>query len=181
MEVFDIMEFPTRRISMTNTIESVWKKIDKRGPDECWPWLGYRNWTKRGGGGYGRIDILGYPGTYAHRAAYISANPNCGLTLDRKDDKCILHKCDNPVCCNPKHLYIGSNFENVRDKVRKGRHRVLSGIEHPNARFRNAEEIIEMRKKKESGVTIPQLMKEYGLSRSGVKQIVSRRYYKDIP
>lgn len=164
---------------MSNTIDSVWKKVQRRGEDECWPWLGYKNWGKRGGG-YGRMDVLGVSGVYSHRLAYISANPGCGLTIDQRDGKFILHRCDNPECCNPKHLYIGDHAQNMRDKVERGRQYKPRSFESPRAKL-SREQVIELRRDRANGIGTKALMERYGLSRSGVKQIVQRRYYKDIP
>jgi hypothetical protein len=119
---------------MTNTVQSVWKKVNRRGPDECWPWLGPLSIGKRGGG-YGRLDVQNHEGVYAHRVAYIAANPD-SISLDCKDGVFVLHKCDNPACCNPKHLYLGDHAQNMSDKVVRGRSKLWdSTTESPNAKF----------------------------------------------
>src|SRR5215813_12301034 len=75
--------------------------------NECWNWQGsrYRN-------GYGEICHKGYR-TSVHRLMYII---HYGWT-----EKCILHKCDNPSCCNLEHLFEGTLRENSQDMIRKGR------------------------------------------------------------
>lgn len=164
---------------MSNTIDSVWKKVQRRGEDECWPWIGYKNWGNRGGG-YGRMDVLGFSGSYAHRLAYISANPGSGLTIDQRDGKMVLHDCDNPECCNPKHLYVGDHAQNMADKVARGRQKRWTSTNSPRAKL-TREQVIELRRARALGIGTKALMEKYGLSRAGVKQIVQRRYYKDIP
>ena len=85
-------------------------KIDRRGPDDCWPWLGDKNSQ-----GYGRVDIYGRgDGTrvrvLAHRA--VAETPTGQVTR---------HSCHNPACVNPAHLSHGSQADNAADMVRAGR------------------------------------------------------------
>lgn len=96
---------------MTVKIIPFWDRVDKSGgPDACWPWMGSRSRH-----GYGRLANKAVSHTSAHRAAlaYAVAVPF--------DGACALHKCDNPPCCNPTHLYWGTKADNARD--RDARHR----------------------------------------------------------
>lgn len=78
----------------------------------CWNWVGGK--TERG---YGKASFLGRL-THAHRlAAYLWLKHPLDSPLF------VLHRCDNPSCFNPKHLFIGTQQDNVMDAVRKGRHR----------------------------------------------------------
>jgi hypothetical protein len=88
-----------------------WAKVDRRGPDECWPWLGA--YARRG---YGRIFVAG--GTrIATRVALVLA----GRQPAARQLAC--HSCDNPSCVNPTHLWWGSYTENAQDAAKKGRTR----------------------------------------------------------
>jgi hypothetical protein len=88
-------------------------KVDVRANDECWPWKGAK--TSRG---YGALNIGGrqWP---AHRVAFALAWGLVVLPNPRKIFIC--HKCDNPECCNPQHLFMGTPKDNMDDMDRKGR------------------------------------------------------------
>jgi hypothetical protein len=93
----------------SNDIDSFWAKVDIKGLDECWPWK-----LSKSNEGYGRFSF-GDRCVRAHRFAYQVSHgeiPN-GLR--------VLHTCDNPTCCNPTHLWIGTDNDNCQDKIAKGR------------------------------------------------------------
>jgi hypothetical protein len=77
----------------------------------CWNWTGVRI-----DGGYGRIVFNGNRHTLVHR---LSAHLYLGFDL--KSKLLVCHRCDNPSCFNPKHLFIGTNLDNMKDAVAKGR------------------------------------------------------------
>ena len=85
-----------------------WAKVDKHGPDECWNWLGSK--TR---GGYGQFSIRGYM-TRVHRISWRLSHG------DIPKDMLALHKCNNPSCVNPYHLYLGNQSDNMKDRTRSG-------------------------------------------------------------
>lgn len=89
-------------------VRRFWAKVAVGGLDECWPWQAGK-FTK----GYGVFHIGGVP-VLAHRVAFQLVR-GC---LGRKH---CLHSCDTPACCNPCHLFGGTNADNVDDKIAKGR------------------------------------------------------------
>lgn len=108
-----------------------WSRV--RRADGCWEWLG-----KPGKAGYGEASINGLR-FYAHRVAYSLTHP------DWEWDSHILHRCDNPSCVNPDHLYSGTDADNVADMVVRGRARgAPRGILHPSAKL-TPEQVAEIR------------------------------------
>jgi len=93
-------------------MQRFWEKVDhSAGPLACWPWQDGKDRD-----GYGRFHVNrpGNTGERAHRVAF-------GLATG-EDPISVLHRCDNPGCCNPAHLFAGDQALNNRDAHRKGRY-----------------------------------------------------------
>lgn len=104
---------PVDRPFPTWCVECFWRKVDRSGgPDACWPWTG----TLVSGKGYGGSHQTDGGPRYAHRRAL---ELTIGRPLTRSEFAC--HHCDNPPCCNPAHLFLGSALDNARDRDAKGR------------------------------------------------------------
>ena len=93
-------------------MERFWNKIDRREPNECWPWIGG---ISRGYGHWSFWESGKCRSTTSHRKAWELANGPIPAGLF------VLHRCDNPPCCNPAHLWLGTHADNMADKVAKGR------------------------------------------------------------
>ena len=89
------------------TAKRFWCKVDKRGPDECWPWLAAKN-----NRGYGSFLFDGSKKAASRFALINSTNRNL-------KGMCACHTCDNRLCCNPNHLYWGTYSDNNMDKMRR--------------------------------------------------------------
>lgn len=88
----------------------------------------------------------------------------------------VLHRCDNPYCVTPEHLFLGTNSENVADKVRKGRQARLSGEQHPSAKF--TEEIVRVIRADPRPHKV--IAKAYGCSRSTISYIKTRELWPHV-
>lgn len=149
--------------------ERFWEKIDKRGPDECWPWLAGSD--QRGYGSFWDGEHFGK----AHRYSYKLANGDFADELD------CLHRCDNPPCCNPAHLFLGTAKDNVDDMVSKGRARgkVQYGVDNPKAKLA-VEDVLHIRDLAAKGVSAREIARRYGMNDSSIGDVVNRVTWKHV-
>ena len=115
-----------------NTADDFWSHVSIRSPDECWPWMLS---TKRGG--YGQFK-LGGTSRSAHKLAF---ELHHGVRLPTPKNitpqtVCVLHRCNNPPCCNPAHLWLGTPKENIADAYLKGRFDARNASRWPESRAR---------------------------------------------
>ena len=87
-----------------------WEKVNRRGEDECWPWLG-----SQCGRGYGQIYVAGRN----RKATQVSWELSNGTSFP--EGMCACHSCDNPPCVNPRHIWPGTMKQNTQDARDKGR------------------------------------------------------------
>jgi hypothetical protein len=143
----------------TSSPEDFWRRVDKtRGGDACWPWTGCLS------NGYGRLSFQRSL-TSAHRVAYTLTNGPI------PDGLHVLHACDNPPCCNPRHLSVGTNGDNMADAASKGRGPWMS------RRILTAEQADLIRASDES---ITALARRYGVGESTVRKIRHGVIYRTV-
>ena len=144
--------------------ERLWSHVDRSGgPDDCWPWTG------------GALHKFGY-GTMgnekgrpegSHRIAWKVANGSIPRGM------CVRHTCDNPPCCNPAHLVLGTQADNMADVAARGR-----GTTHL-ARL-NADQARRIRHEASEGVGPNVLAYRFGVSRQTIIRILSGKTWKHV-
>jgi hypothetical protein len=151
-------------------------KIEQKKPDECWPWIGkYKDEL-----GYGRFDINGVA-YRAHRVVYFYFFGGISLAGPRGGEEGLMvcHRCDNPGCCNPAHLFLGTHDDNMADKKVKGRAPHYESTKSPRAKL-TAEDVFWMRMQKKYGATKKALAMLYEVSEATVSGACYGRHYQDV-
>ncbi len=144
-----------------------WRKVDKKGDDECWEWkASFRN------AGYGAFKI-GDKVFDVHRFSWEIENRR-----PVPDGKIICHTCDNKKCVNPAHLFLGTHKENTQDMLKKGRDNYAKG-EKAGASKLNTKQVKEIREKHKKH-SLSKLAKEYKVNKRTIIQIIKRETWKHI-
>lgn len=146
-----------------------WSKVDKSNPDGCWLWTGSKVPF-----GYGTTYYNGKP-QRTHRISYKIAHGEI------PDDVCVLHKCDNPACVNPDHLFLGTKHDNTQDMVKKGRQKYVThnGSENGNSKLKESD-VTQIRCLFESGYSQKGIAKLFSISTRTVCQIVENETWKHV-
>lgn len=163
-----------------NTPEKFWAKVHTRSPNECWDWRGAVTSS-----GYGNLSWHGLT-VQAHRVAYFLTNGGIALPTNFRQEgvaaryrRFVLHKCDNRLCCNPEHLFLGSMRSNLLDAYAKGRKAQPRSM-HANAKL-TATQVTTIRRRYDTGQnTQQQLAVEFGVTQRVISLLVRRESYKDI-
>src|ERR1700679_377936 len=150
--------------------ERFWLNVDSSGgTDSCWPWQKSCDQSM----GYG-FAWDGKKLQRAHRYAWTLTN---GPIPDGID---VLHECDNPPCCNPKHLFLGTDLENRLDCISKGRAKFARGEATNHAKI-TAKQALEIRTLWESGGISQQKIGDmFGINQRAVSKIVLRLSWKHV-
>ncbi len=136
-------------------------KVDARGDDECWPWTA----KARTQFGYGVFRLSKDEGVIgAHRFAFMAAGNEI------PDGTLVRHKCDNPICCNPAHLVLGTPQDNVTDMIERGR-KVSTG----SPGIRNGRAVLtvaDVASIRSSGLTSTKVAERWGISRGHAHRVL---------
>jgi hypothetical protein len=149
-------------------IERFMNKVDRSGgEDACWIWT-----ARKTPQGYGRFLVDGI-NLLAHRVSFEIHSGTSARGL------CVLHRCDNPSCVNPAHLRLGTNYDNVQDKVSKGRHLTSGGMKNPNRKLSEAD-VIEIRALVSRGIRRRDIASKFNIAPSYVNDISSRKVWSAL-
>ena len=136
----------------------------------CWNWKLYKSFK-----GYGQFGVLNDDRTITHWVAHrYSWTVAYG---DIPDGMLVCHHCDNPACCNPKHLFVGTNQDNMDDRNRKNRQAKLKGSMNGFSKL-SEESVLEIKRllkmrasPKDRKLSLPKIAKMYKVSRSAISAI----------
>lgn len=150
-------------MSFTKTLDQqFWPKVKKAAAGKCWEWSGAKNKA-----GYGNIKTGGKYRN-AHRVSYEIHYGTIPKNLF------VCHKCDNPSCVNPNHLFLGTPQDNDNDKVTKGRQ--IRGEQHTLSKL-TRESVLQIRKMKGSHQNIAD---KFGVSRRLIGMVKEKSIWKHI-
>lgn len=161
-----------------------WNKVERPSQNECWLWTGSKNYW-----GYGTF-WGGEKVVKAHRFAFtqcVGAIP---------DGMLVCHSCDRPLCCNPAHLWLGTDLSNCRDKEKKGRgnhpvgdrnwmrknpEKVPRGVDSAAAKLTEAQ-VLEIRRLAPTRMyTKKQIGAMFGVTEFNITAIVGRKTWRHLP
>ena len=149
-----------------------WNRVNIRSEDQCWFWKGGLYGTK------GRYGSVWYKSQQwlAHRFAWFLKHNK----IPR--DKCVCHKCDNGLCVNPSHLFLGTHKDNMADMAKKGRH--VQGFDgrgekNPHA-ILSEDDVRSIRKRRGNGDSCRLLGTEYGVHEDHIYAICTRRKWRHV-
>ncbi len=144
------------------------KVAETANPDECWYWRGYV-----APGGYGHCTIA-RKSHDVHRVAFAVAYGGVPDGLE------VLHTCDNRTCCNPNHLFSGTQKDNVDDMVAKGRNKAPLGEQHGKHLLTAAEVQSIRRIRSDEGKSLAHIAKAFSVSVGCIRKVVNRVTWKHI-
>lgn len=161
----DPLELKQKQLHGFTVEQRFWVNVNKTG--KCWEWTGAPDRN-----GYGRLNIDGVP-VLAHRISWELHN---GKITSAEH---VLHKCDNPKCVRPRHLFLGDQAANNADMIAKKRFRpgVSKGEMHGCAKLTDAQ-ALEIRKSAERGVD---LAARYGVTTTTIYDIKNGKIWRHLP
>jgi hypothetical protein len=140
--------------------------ICKNITNGCWDWLG----EQKGGYGFFSID---HKNKLVHRLMYIRYKGEIPNGMN------VCHSCDRPICVNPDHLWIGSQFDNVMDMMGKKRDKKLRGESHAHASI-TEEDARNIKIKKKEGMNMREIHRALNISYRVVQHICSGDTWKHV-
>lgn len=158
-----------RHPNKKTTSELFWSRVSLGAIDACWEWTGSRHY--RGYGRFGKHRALHE--TFAHRYAYADQHGEIPDGIE------VRHKCDNPPCCNPNHLELGTHLQNMQDMVERRRLPDRRGERSYFAKL-TERDVVEIRVRLSLGQTHASIAADYGIKPVTVTAINGRRTWKHV-
>jgi hypothetical protein len=149
-----------------NIVQRFLLKLDQTSADGCWPWKECRTQE-----GYGKFSYPKPNGTRAHRFAYVT------FVGPIPSGMMVCHKCDNPPCCNPDHLFLGTHQENMADKMQKERQARGSGI---GVAKLIESQVLEIRDRLAAGERQVNVAARFGITQANVSIIKLKRGWRHM-
>jgi len=151
--------------------ERFWSKVAIGAPGECWEWQ-----RGRKPDGYGQFKLIsGGSPQRAHRIAWL-------LTFGDPGALYVLHRCDNPPCCNPAHLFLGTAAVNNADKIAKGRQAAAGHESFPSlvagVRRLTDAQICKARHQYAGGRSCRSIARESGVSHTTISRLVNGTHWR---
>jgi hypothetical protein len=143
-----------------------WRKVEVCGPADCWPWK-----AKLGDTGYGQFKANNQC-VRSHRVAWTLTHGTIPHGLH------VLHKCDNRACCNPAHLFLGTQLENIADRHLKGRDAHVSRPGMSNHQARLTDDAIRQIRATRGPLKL--IAKDHGVSHSLISMIRSGKRWGHV-
>jgi HNH endonuclease len=148
---------------VAHTVDWFWSQVDRSG-DGCWEWQG-----RLDRGGYGRIGFQGKT-WWVHRLSLHLTGVDLG-------DFDVCHRCDNPKCVRPSHLFLGTAKDNAADMMAKGRWGGVMGEKHHSAKL-TFDDVSHIRTL--AGLASQrELARAFGVSRVTIKYVLDNRIWKE--
>lgn len=150
--------------SLSESFESRIEKISESG---CWIWMGAQITD-----GYGCLSWDGRT-QLAHRVAYEL------YVGEIPEGMYVLHKCDIPECCNPNHLFLGYQIDNIRDMVNKKRQKGAVGENNPSA-FLSEQDVLDIKALLEKGLSGAEIARKFNVTKTTVSRIKLKKGWKHL-
>jgi hypothetical protein len=147
-----------------------WRNVSIGNDNDCWEWQKYRNAKGYGMAGFNKKVML------THRIAWLLSNGDIPSGIQ------VLHHCDNPPCCNPNHLFLGTNYDNVIDKIKKGRSKlnIKTGENHYFSKLTEAS-VLQIRTLYFNGEKQKNIAKHFNISVCTVEKILAGTSWNHKP
>lgn len=156
----------------TPVAERFWKYVTKTEGDGCWEWTGHRTRL-----GYGRLKIGHRPKARSAEAYRISWEIHHGPI---PEGLCVCHRCDNPPCVRPDHLFLGTHRDNMLDAAAKGFMGRARAERNGNARL-TWEIVRDVRRLYATGLySQKQLAERFGMCPASAHNVVTGKYWRDV-